>query len=131
MAEITMHLNVNGESAVITAEPVKTLLQLLREDLSLLSVKEGCGQGDCGSCIVIMDGQAVNSCLVLAVQAEDTQIITLEGLSEEGHLHPLQHHFARQWAFQCGFCTSGMLMSCYALLQNNPTPTQDEIRTAI
>lgn len=131
MAEITLNFTVNGEVAKVTTEPVKTLLQMLREDLALHSVKEGCAQGDCGSCIVVMSGQAVNSCLVLAAQVEGAEIVTLEGLSKNGRLHPLQRQFAELWAFQCGFCTAGMLMSCYALLLNNPAPTQVEIRTAI
>ena len=131
MAEITLRFQVNGEDVTLAAEPGKTLLQLLRQDLGLLSVKEGCAQGDCGSCIVVMDGQAVNSCLVLAAQAESTRIVTIEGLSTGDRLHPLQRHFAEDWAFQCGYCTAGMLMSCYALLLTNPDPTRAEIRTAI
>jgi carbon-monoxide dehydrogenase small subunit len=131
MAKIKVRLVVNGEEVQLTTEPGKMLLQVLRQDLSLLSVKEGCSQGDCGSCIVIMNGQAVNSCLVLAAQAEGADLVTLEGLAKNGHLSALQRRFAELWAFQCGFCTAGMLMSCYALLQYNPQPTREEIRTAI
>ncbi len=131
MAKIALRLVVNGEEVQLTTEPGKTLLQMLRQDLGLLSVKEGCSQGDCGSCIVVMNGRAVNSCLLLAAQADNVEIMTLEGLASQGHLHPLQRRFADLWAFQCGFCTAGMLMSCYALLQRSPQPTRDEIRTAI
>jgi len=131
MTEISLRLVVNREEVQITTEPGKTLLQMLREDLALISVKEGCAQGDCGSCIVVMNGQAVNACLVLAAQADNAELITLEGLAEDGHLQPLQRQFAEKWAFQCGFCTAGMLMSSFALLQNNPDPTREEIQTAI
>ena len=131
MAEIPIRLVVNGVEVDVRTEPTKPLLQLLREDLGLLSVKEGCAQGDCGSCIVVMNDQAVNACLVLAVQAEQARIVTLEGLAQNGEMHALQHQFAELWSLQCGFCTAGMLMSCYALLQDNPKPAPEQIRTAI
>ena len=131
MNNMAIHLTVNGILHSIQAEPCCTLLEVLRDKLGLTGTKEGCGAGDCGACVVLMDGQAVNACLVLAAQAEGAQIITVEGLAEEGKLHPLQHFFAEKWAFQCGFCTPGMLMSCYALLMSNPKPTPDEIREAI
>ena len=131
MAEVMVRLVVNGEEVRVMTEPGKSLLQMLRQDLGLLSVKEGCSQGDCGSCIVVMNGRAVNSCLVLAAQADHAELVTLEGLAKDGHLSVLQRRFADLWAFQCGFCTAGMLMSCYALLQSNPQPSRDEIRTAI
>lgn len=124
-------LTVNGAQHTLTVEPCRTLLSELREDLGLLSVKEGCGQGDCGSCVVVLDGQAVNACLVLAAQTDGSQIVTLEGLAKSGELHPLQRRFAQEWAFQCGFCTSGMLMSAYALLLHNSHPSREEIATAI
>jgi len=131
MAEQTLRLTVNGTPRTVQAKPCQTLLQLLREDLGLASVKEGCGQGDCGACVVVMNGKAVNSCLVLAGQAEGTDIVTLEGLAQAGELHPLQRRFAEHWAFQCGYCTPGMLMSCYALLLANPAPTREQILEAI
>ena len=131
MNEIEIHLTVNGIPRTIHSEPGLTLLEILRDMLGLTGTKEGCGAGDCGACVVVMDGQAVNACLVLAGQAEGTQIITVEGLAQNGNLHPLQTYFAEKWALQCGFCTPGMLMSCYALLLNNPNPTQEEIRDAI
>ncbi len=131
MPEIEIHLTVNGASCTLQSEPCSTLLEMLRNKLGLTGAKEACGAGDCGACVVIMDGQAVNSCLVLAAQAEGADILTVEGLEKDGQLHPLQHSFAEKWALQCGFCTPGMLMSCYALLLHNPNPTADEIREAI
>lgn len=131
MSEIELHFIVNHRSRQIRTIPTRTLLAVLREDLGLTSVKEGCGQGDCGSCIVVMNGMAVNSCLVLAGQVEGAEIITLEGLESDGKLHPLQRYFAEKWAFQCGFCTAGMIMSCYALLMHNLSPTPEEVRKAI
>jgi carbon-monoxide dehydrogenase small subunit len=131
MAEIELHLTVNGIPYSVLADPCHTLLEILRVKLNLTGTKEGCGAGDCGACIVLLNGQAVNACLVLAAQAEGAQVITVEGLAQEGKLHPLQQAFAEKWAFQCGFCTPGMLMSCYALLLNHPYPTPDEIRQAI
>ena len=131
MSEFELHLTINGVPHVIQAEPCLTLLDILRDKLNLTGTKEGCGAGDCGACVVLMDGQAVNACLVLAAQAEGTQVITVEGLAQDGDLHPLQLAFAEKWAFQCGFCTPGMLMSCYALLLSNPDPTPEEIRDAI
>jgi len=131
MDEIEVHLNVNGLPRSVQTLPCSTLLEILRDKLDLTGTKEGCGVGDCGACVVLMDGQAVNACLVLAAQADGSEIITVEGLAQDGQLHPLQHYFAEKWALQCGFCTPGMIMSCYALLLNNPNPSPDEIREAI
>ncbi|OGN93836.1 MAG: hypothetical protein A2Z71_05105 [Chloroflexi bacterium RBG_13_50_21] len=131
MSEFELHLTINGVLHVIQAEPCLTLLDILRDKLNLTGTKEGCGVGDCGACVVLINGQAVNACLVLAAQAEGKQVITVEGLAQDGNLHPLQQAFAEKWAFQCGFCTPGMLMSCYALLLNNPDPTPEDIRDAI
>ncbi len=131
MAEITVSFSVNGNSVEIKTEPSQTLLSVLRDDLKLKGAKEACGQGDCGACVVLMDGEAVNSCLVLVAQAEGTEVITVEGLEENGELHSLQQNFIDNWAFQCGFCTAGMLMSAYALLLKNPDPTLEEIQAAV
>jgi aerobic carbon-monoxide dehydrogenase small subunit len=131
MAEIDLHFTVNGSSHTLRVEPCRTLLDVLRNQLGLTGTKEACGAGDCGACVVVMDRLAVNSCLVLAAQAQGAEIITVEGLAHDGKLHPLQHYFAEKWALQCGFCTPGMLMSAYALLLNNPHPAPDEIREAI
>ena len=131
MSKIEIEFCVNGEDRVVRTDPHRTLLKVLREDLNLTGTKDGCSQGDCGACLVLMDGVAVNSCLVLAAQAEGTEIITVEGLAENGELSNLQQAFAERWGFQCGFCTPGMLISSYALLQRNPDPTEDEIKRAL
>ena len=126
-----IHITVNGKPKVLETTPDRTLLQLLREDMGLTGTKEACSQGDCGACVVVMDGIAVNSCLVLAPQAEGAEIITVEGLAQNGKLHPLQRAFAEKWGFQCGYCTPGMLMASYALLLRNPDPSVEEIKEAI
>ncbi|MBI5250077.1 MAG: (2Fe-2S)-binding protein [Desulfomonile tiedjei] len=126
-----IQLVVNGESVEIAVEPNRTLLQLLREDLGLTGTKHGCGLGDCGACTVILDGSPVNACLVLAVQARGRQVLTIEGLAENGNLHPIQKAFVDKGAIQCGFCTPGMILSAKALLDTNPKPSETEIRTAI
>jgi carbon-monoxide dehydrogenase small subunit len=122
---------INGEPRRFEAAGDTTLLTALRETLALTAAKEGCAQGDCGSCIVVMDGEPVNSCLVLAAEANGSQITTLEGLARGSELHPLQREFTARWAFQCGYCTPGMVMSCFALLSKNVEPTDAEIREAI
>jgi len=131
MAKSTVRFTVNGKPVVIEAEPSRTLLSVLRDDLKLKGAKEACGQGDCGACVVLMDWEAVNSCLILAPQAEGADLLTVEGLEQAGKLHPLQQQFIDKWAFQCGYCTAGMLMSAYALLMKNPDPTQPEIKAAV
>lgn len=131
MAEKNLTLSVNGKPVEVHTDPSRTLLSLLRDELKLKSPKEACGQGDCGACVVLLDGKAVNSCLVLAAQAQGAEVLTIEGLAEDGKLHPLQQNFIDNWAFQCGYCTSGMLMSVYGLLLENPKPTREEIKTAI
>lgn len=131
MTEITVSFRVNHKPVVVKTAPTRTLLSVLREDLKLKGAKEACGQGDCGACVVVMDGKAVNACLVLIAQVDGATVLTVEGLAENGELHPLQKYFIENWAFQCGYCTSGMLMSAYALLLKNPYPTQEEIRDAI
>ncbi|MCA1960513.1 MAG: (2Fe-2S)-binding protein [Desulfomonile sp.] len=126
-----IQLTVNGERAEVAVEPNRTLLQVLREDLGLTGTKHGCGLGDCGACTVILDGRPVNSCLVLAVQANGSDVLTIEGLAENGKLHPLQRAFVEKGAIQCGFCSPGMILSAKALLDENPKPTEKEIRMAI
>lgn len=124
-------LTINGESVEAAVEPNQTLLQFLREDLGLTGTKHGCGLGDCGACTVIMDGKAVNSCLVLAIQAHGKDILTIEGLAVNGQLHPIQQAFVDKGAIQCGFCTPGMILSAKAFLDTNPEPSEHDIRTAI
>jgi carbon-monoxide dehydrogenase small subunit len=127
----TITVTVNGESHTRKVACNKTLLSFLREDLHLTGTKEGCGEGECGACTVIMNGKPVNSCLVLAVEADGSEVLTIEGLSREGSLHPIQEAFIRFQGVQCGFCTPGMIMSAKALLDKNPHPTEDEIKDAI
>jgi len=112
-------------------EPNELLVDVLRYRLGLTGPKKGCGMGDCGSCTVIMDGDAVNSCLVLGVQAHQRKITTIEGLETDGELHPVQKAFIEHGAIQCGFCSSGMLLSAKNLLDKNPKPTEVEIRSAL
>jgi carbon-monoxide dehydrogenase small subunit len=126
-----IQLTINGQPVEAAVDPNRTLLQLLREDLGLTGTKHGCGLGDCGACTVILDGQPVNSCLVLAIQANGGEIVTIEGLAENGKLHPIQQAFVDKGAIQCGFCTPGMILSAKALLDANPKPTEQEIRMAI
>ncbi len=131
VTEMDIELTVNGEPAQVKVEPTRTLLSMLRENLGLTGTKDGCASGDCGACVVLLDGRAVNSCMVLAPQADGSRVVTVEGLAVNGALHPLQRAFGETWAFQCGFCTPGMLVSCYALLESNSNPTREEILTAI
>jgi len=109
----------------------RTLLDVLRQDLDLTGTKEGCGLGECGACTVIMDGKAVYACLTLAIDASGKEITTIEGLEKEGQLHALQESFLGRWAFQCGFCTPGMVLSAKTLLDETPHPTEMEVRRAI
>jgi len=124
-------LSVNGEKYPVAVEDNRTLLSVLREELALTGTKEGCGAGECGACTVLFDGKPVNSCLVLAVEAEGHEITTIEGLSKDGILHPIQEAFIRHQGVQCGFCTPGMIMSAKALLDRNPNPSEEEIKEAI
>ena len=126
-----IELSVNGKREKVSLQPNATLLQLLREDLMLTGTKEGCGIGQCGACTVLLDGQAVNACLVLASDAHGKEVWTIEGLAKGEELHPLQKAFIDCYALQCGFCTSGMIMVALALLRENPHPTGDEIKEAI
>ncbi len=128
----TVQFTLNGESIQIEVEPYRTLLQVLREDLGLTGTKEGCGMGECGACTVLVNGKAINSCLFPILEAEGTNITTIEGLAGvEGSLHPIQRSFVENGAVQCGFCTPGMILSAKALLDENPEPTEEEIRQAI
>lgn len=122
---------LNGKEVVANISPSIRLLDLLREEFKLTGTKEGCGVGECGACTVILNGSAVNSCLVLASQIEGTEILTIEGIAKGEELHPLQKNFLLNGAVQCGFCSPGMVLSSYALLQENPDPTEEEIKDAI
>ena len=124
-------LNINGETYPVVVKSHDTLVRVLREQLGLTGTKVGCGNGECGACTVLFDGAPVNSCMVLAVEAQGHRIETVEGLSQGGDLHPLQKAFVEHNAVQCGFCTSGMLMSAKALLERNSHPTEQEVREAL
>jgi carbon-monoxide dehydrogenase small subunit len=131
MEKIQISFKLNGQEVSLPVSPNRTLLEMIREDLLLTGTKEGCGEGDCGTCTVILDGKTVNSCLVLAAEANGKEILTVEGLSDGERLHPLQQAFVENHGMQCGFCTSGMLMASKALLDKNPSPTRHEIKEAL
>jgi aerobic-type carbon monoxide dehydrogenase small subunit (CoxS/CutS family) len=124
-------IKVNGEWNELTVPNQKTLLEVIREDLHLTGTKKMCNSGECGGCTVIMDGMVVNSCIVLAVDANGKEIVTIEGLAPIGKLQPIQEEFIARGAIQCGFCTPGMILSAKALLDQNPNPTEFEVKKAI
>ncbi len=124
-------LRVNGEPYEVTVAPYHTLSDVLRDKLRLAEVKTSCKNGECGACTVLVDGKAVCSCLMLAVQASGREITTIKGLSTDDELHPLQKKFIEHGAIQCGFCTPGMILAAKALLDNNPHPSEKEVRVAI
>lgn len=124
-------LKVNDEVYQLEVRPNWTLLDVIREECGLTGTKQGCGNGECGACTVLLDGEPVNSCLVLALQANGKNVTTIEGLSQRGKLHPIQEAFIAQGAIQCGFCTPGMVLSVKALLDKNPNPQEPEIRQAL
>jgi carbon-monoxide dehydrogenase small subunit len=127
----TIRFTVNGESRTVNVPPMKRLLDVLREDLHLTGTKEGCGEGECGSCSVRMNDELVNSCLVPVLQAEGAEILTVEGLALGGELHPLQEAFLHNGGAQCGICTPGMLMAAAQLLAHRPHPSEAEIREGL
>ena len=136
MATHSITVTVNGGRERLDAPSNMTLLQLLREKLAITGAKNGCSAGECGACTVLMNGQPVNSCMVLAVEADGTEIVTVEGLANggrarDGQLTPIQEAFMEHNAVQCGFCTPGMLISAHALLKRNPHPTEEEIKSAM
>jgi len=126
-----INFKINGKETLINLTKNKRLIDLLRDELNLTGTKEGCSIGECGACTVIINGKAVNSCLILAQQVDECEVITVEGLAEGNKLSELQQNFLKYGAIQCGFCTPGMLMSAYALFLENPTPSREEIETAI
>jgi carbon-monoxide dehydrogenase small subunit len=131
MKKTAITLNVNNETYDMVAYPNRTLLEVLRDDLHLTGTKESCGEGVCGSCTVLVNGTPVRSCLTLAVAVQGKEITTIEGLSAGEKLHPVQEAFVNYHAIQCGFCSPGMILTSYALLAENPNPTEKEIRRAI
>jgi carbon-monoxide dehydrogenase small subunit len=124
-------IRVNGKTHELQVKPWATLLEVIRDDLGLTGTKEGCGLGECGACTVIMDGKTVNSCLVLAPEADGKEILTIEGLAQGDKLHPIQEAFMEQGGLQCGFCTPGIIISTKALLDENPKPTDEEMRRGL
>lgn len=128
---IPIRVKVNGQVEALEVAPDESLLSMLRERLDLTGAKEGCNEGECGACVVLLDGKAVNACLVLAAEADGHEVTTIEGLGRPGALHPLQKAFLAHQAVQCGFCTPGMIMTALSLLLENPAPTEEEVRTAI
>ncbi len=124
-------MKLNGEEVTVPVKPSALLVEVLRDQLDLTGTKVACGEGECGACTVLLDGEPVNSCLVPAFKAQGREVMTVEGLAPLGELHPLQKAFVEHGAVQCGYCTPGMLMSAKALLDHNPNPTEDEIRLAI
>jgi carbon-monoxide dehydrogenase small subunit len=131
MLKEKLHLFVNGEEVYAEVAPNKTLLWLLREELELTGTKEGCGAGECGACTVILNGKAVNSCMVMALEAAEGEVFTIEGEAKNGKLSKLQRAFVEHNGLQCGFCTPGMVMAARALLNKNPRPNRDEIKEAM
>jgi len=131
LTKTLLQLRVNGETREVATEINKTLLEVLREDLALTGTKHGCELGECGTCAVLVDGQPVLSCLMLGIEAENTEIVTVEGMMQNGQPHPLQKAFADLGAAQCGYCIPGILLTAKALLDTNPHPTRDEIRQSL
>jgi len=127
----TLTMKLNGEEVTVQVRPSAMLVEVLRDQLELTGTKVACGEGECGACTVLLDGVPVNSCLVPALKAQGREVMTVEGLAPLGDLHPLQKAFVEHGAVQCGYCTPGMLMSAKALLDHNPSPTEDEVRLAI
>jgi len=131
MNEVTVTLTVNGRTHMVTTPAQKTLLYLLRDDLHLYGAKDGCREGECGACTVLLDGRPVNACLVLAGQVDGKEVTTIEGVATDDRLHPLQRAFVQAGAVQCGFCTPGLILSSVALLEQHPQPSDQQIRHAL
>ncbi|KKL49022.1 hypothetical protein LCGC14_2319670 [marine sediment metagenome] len=131
MSKQTIHIQINGQSQEVAVEPHWTLLETVREQLALTGSKEGCGTGDCGACSMIVDGKLITSCLMLAPQADGSEVLTIEGLARNGELHPVQQSFIEAGGVQCGFCTPGMIMATIALLDRNSRPTLEDVRLGL
>ena len=127
----TINVTINGRLYQEDVEPRQLLVHFLRENIGLTGAHVGCVVGECGACSILLDGKVVKSCLQLAVQADGREIITIEGLAKDGELNPVQEAFVKNYASQCGYCTPGMVMTSHALLQNNPSPSDEEIRKAL
>lgn len=130
-SKVPMTFQVNGEQVELLVKPWQTLLDVLRDELQLTGTKEGCSNGNCGACTVMVDGLAIDSCLALGLEAQGKTVTTIQGLAKDGKLHPMQQAFLEHGALQCGFCTPGFIMSAVAFLNKNSNPSETEIRTAI
>ena len=128
---MTLTLTINGKKHTLETPSDRRLIDIIREDLALTGTKEGCGSGECGACTVLMNDKPINSCLVWACQVQDAQIVTIEGITPDDGLHPIQEAFVSEGAVQCGFCSPGMIMSTLSLLSENPQPTKEEISKAL
>ncbi len=126
-----IHLKLNDEPVEALIQDNRTMLDFLRNNMGLTGTKKGCEEGECGACTILLNGTPINSCLMLAVEADGQEVKTIEGVAKKGRLNPVQKAFIEKWALQCGFCTPGMIMSAMALLDANPSPTEYEIRDAI
>jgi carbon-monoxide dehydrogenase small subunit len=131
MSAYSLHLIINGKPYDIKVRATETLLNVLRDRLDLTGTKKGCEQGDCGACTVLLNGKAVNSCLIPILQVDGQEVLTIEGLAPEGEIHPIQKAFIEHGAVQCGYCTPGMILSAKALLDENPHPSAEEILKGI
>ena len=131
MSKQTIHIKINGQPQEVAVEPHWTLLETVREQLSLTGSKEGCGTGDCGACFMIVDGRLITSCLMLAPEAEGSEVLTIEGLARNGELHPVQQSFIDAGGVQCGFCTPGLSMATKALLDRTAGPTPEDVRRGL
>lgn len=129
--KIPIKITVNGDLYSLEVPPAMSLLDLLRDGLGLTGTKSGCNKGECGACTVILNGKSVNSCLILAVECDKAEVLTIEGIADKGKLHPVQQAFIDEGAIQCGFCTPGMIMRTIAFLKENPNPTPQEARASI
>ena len=131
MSKQTIHTKINDQPQEVAVEPHWTLLETVREQLALTGSKEGCGTGDCGACSMIVDGKLITSCLMLAPEADGSEVLTIEGLARNGELHPVQQSFIDAGGVQCGFCTPGMIMATKALLDRNSRPTLEDVRLGL
>ncbi len=131
MSKQTIHIKINGQPQEVAVEPHWTLLETVREQLALTGSKEGCGTGDCGACSMIVAGKLITSCLMLAVEADGSEVLTIEGLTRNGELHPVQQSFIDAGGVQCGYCTPGMIMATKALLDRNSRPTLEDVRLGL
>jgi carbon-monoxide dehydrogenase small subunit len=126
-----LSITINGRKRSLEAPPDRRLIDIIRDDLSLTGTKEGCGSGECGACTVLLNGKPVNSCLIWACQIQNAEIVTIEGITPEQGLHPVQEAFVQEGAVQCGFCTPGMILSSVALLSSNSNPSREQIKQAL